>query len=311
MLIKSDKPIPSSEITDPWVFEGRRDVLRLLASLAATGLFRSVGASAEPDGNASVAESQVATPEKLVSHYNNYYEVAFDKVGPASLAQTITTDPWTVEVSGLVEKPVKLSIDDLYRLFPAQDYLYRLRCVEAWSAVVPWLGFPLSDLLKKVMPLSSAKFVKFTSVVQPENMPNQRRQLMLDWPYVEALRMDEAMHPLTILSVGMYGKRLLKQNGAPIRLVVPWKYGFKSVKAVVKIELVQAPPLTTWSRAAPNDYGFYANVNPQVPHPRWSQATERPLGSRFFTPRRHTELFNGYAEQVAHLYSDMDLRRFF
>lgn len=305
MIIKSDKSIPPSEITDPHVFQGRRAALRLLGSLAVTGVFRDAEASAVP------AENQVATSEKLVGHYNNYYELAFDKVGPANLAQAIATDPWMLEVSGQVERPVTFSMDELYRSFPPQDYLYRLRCVEGWSAVVPWLGFPLSALLKKVMPLSSAKFVKFTSVEQPENMPNQRKNLMLDWPYVEALRMDEAMHPLTILAVGMYGKGLLKQNGAPIRLVVPWKYGFKSIKAVVKIELVQTAPLTTWSRAAPHDYGFYANVNPKVPHPRWSQATERPLGSQFFTPRRHTELFNGYAEQVAHLYSGMDLRWFF
>jgi sulfoxide reductase catalytic subunit YedY len=311
MPLKSGKQIPSSEITDPSLFEGRRRALRWLGSLGATGLLRNGGASASPDGNGAIAEGGAATPEKLVSVYNNYYEVGFDKVGPARLAQNITIDPWAVEVSGLVEKPAILSIDDLKRNFPLQEYLYRLRCVEAWSAVIPWLGFPLSDLLKKVMPLSSARFVKFTSVVQPENMPNQRRDLMLDWPYVEGLRIDEAMHPLTILSRGMYGKPLPKQNGAPIRLVVPWKYGFKSIKAVVKIELVRAAPLTTWSRAAPSEYGFYANVNPQVPHPRWSQATERPLGSRFFTPRRRTELFNGYAEQVAHLYSDMDLRWFF
>jgi sulfoxide reductase catalytic subunit YedY len=317
MLIKTEKQLPSSEITDPQVFAGRRDALRLLGSLVAAGLVGSAEAGIGDPESGTRSETpaenpyRAATPEKFVSRYNNYYEVAFDKSGPEDLAQNIATDPWAVEVAGLVENPVKFSMDDLYRDYPERDCLYRLRCVEAWSAVVPWLGFPLSDLLKKAMPLSSAKFVKFTSVTQPENMPNQRRQLMLSWPYVEGLRIDEAMHPLTILATGMYGKRLLKQSGAPLRLVVPWKYGFKSVKAVVKIELVQAMPLTTWGRAAPGEYGFYANVNPGVPHPRWSQATERPLGSRFFTPRRHTELFNGYGDQVAHMYSGMDLRRFF
>lgn len=319
MLIKIIKPIPSSEITDPKVLESRRNILRSFASLCALGLIGSNNSEAE----ATASESEVltkphinngyleVTPEKLVTHYNNYYEIAFDKLGPSTLGQSVQIDPWRLEVTGLVEKPTVLSVDDLLHSPLTQDYIYRLRCVEGWSAVIPWLGVPLSDVLKRVMPLSSAKFVKFTSVMQPENMPNQRRQQILEWPYVEGLRMDEAMHPLTILAVGMYGKRLFKQNGAPLRLVVPWKYGFKSIKAVVKIELVQTAPLTSWNRAAPREYGFYANVNPDVAHPRWSQATERPLGSRFFIPRRHTELFNGYADQVAHLYSGMNLRRFF
>ena len=298
MTFKTSKDIPSSEITDEKIWLGRREAVRSMGVLLLTGLatktaFGSKYVHAETSGDL-ILSSRDVTKEKNVT-----------------LAQALIIDPWSVEVSGLVEHPTTFALDDLQRLFPLQDRIYRLRCVEAWSAVIPWLGFPLKDLLSRVSPLSSAKYVKFTSVMQPEAMVNQRDNRVLAWPYVEALRIDEAVHPLTLLSLGMYGKPLMKQNGAPIRLVVPWKYGFKSIKSLVKIELVAEPPVTTWNQAAPEDYGFYANVNPEVPHPRWSQASERPLGSRFFTPRRVTQLFNGYQEEVGSLYSGMDLRRFY
>lgn len=251
------------------------------------------------------------TPAELIKNYTNYYEFSFNKEDSTNLAQNLRTDPWSLEISGEVENPGNYHLEDILRQQTLQEYIYRFRCVEAWSMVVPWVGFSLGDLLKTAKPLSSAKFVKFTAIYQPEAMPKQADKKMLEWPYIEGLRMDEAMHPLTILAVGMYGGMLPKQNGAPLRLVVPWKYGFKSIKAVVKIELLKKPPLTTWNQFAPSEYGFYANVNPAVAHPRWSQNSERQLGSRFFTPRRPTELFNGYGEQVASLYSDLDLRHFF
>ena len=250
---------------------------------------------------------EIPTPIDLVKNYTNYYEFTFNKEDTTQLAQSLKIDPWSVEITGEVEKSVTLDIDDLLSQQTLQEFVYRLRCVEGWSMVVPWVGFPLAGLLKRVKPLSTAKFVKFTSVHQPEVMHNS----ILEWPYVEGLRIDEAVHPLTILAVGMYGKTLPKQNGAPLRLVVPWKYGFKSIKAIVKIELLKNAPITTWNKYAPDEYGFYANVNPSVPHPRWSQFSERRIGSRFFTPRKQTELFNGYGEQVAHMYRDMDLAHFF
>lgn len=317
MLIKTNKGLRSSEVTDEAVWLGRRDSLRLIGGMLAVGVVGhakagvadQAGSMAGQDGAADLSDR--LTPQRDFANYNNYYEFSFYKTPPSELSQAMQIEPWVLEVSGLVENPLTLSIDDLLKLFPPEEQIRRLRCVEGWSAVVPWLGFPLFQLLKKASPLSFGKFVKFTSVMQPETMPNQRDQKMLPWPYVEGLRLDEAMHPLAMLSVGMYGKRLLNQNGAPIRLVIPWKYGFKSIKAIVKIEVTDKPPLTSWNEVAPKDYGFYANVNPAVPHPRWSQATERPLGSPFYSPRRKTELFNGYAEEVTHLYSGMDLRRFF
>ncbi|WP_109867645.1 protein-methionine-sulfoxide reductase catalytic subunit MsrP [Methylocucumis oryzae] len=243
----------------------------------------------------------------LVKNYTNYYEFTFNKEDSTHLAHKLNINPWSVEIIGEVENPLTLQMEDLLKQQAPQEFVYRLRCVEGWSMVVPWIGFPLASLLKRVKPLSTAKFVKFTSVHQPETMRNR----MLEWPYVEGLRIDEAVHPLTILAVGMYGEILPNQNGAPIRLVVPWKYGFKSIKAIVKIELLKNAPTTTWNKYAPKEYGFYANVNPSVPHPRWSQFSERQLGSRFFSPRRQTELFNGYGDQVASMYKDMDLVHFF
>lgn len=318
MIIKTRKEIAGSKITDPSVFYNRRTVIKTLITLMAGGAMMP---SAEADENqrpwSNLPSSKLSdghlppTPEALVKNYTNYYEFSFNKEDSTKLAQNLNTDPWSLEIAGEVERPGKYYLEDILAQQTLQEHVYRLRCVETWSMVVPWIGFSLGDLLKTFKPLSTARFVKFTSVYRPEIMPNQRKQAMLEWPYVEGLRIDEAMHPLTILAVGMYGDVLPKQNGAPLRLVVPWKYGFKSIKAIVKIELLQRPPLTTWNQFAPNEYGFYANVNPLVPHPRWSQSSERQLGSGFFTSRRATELFNGYGEQVASLYGDMNLRHFF
>ena len=309
MLIKTHREIPSSEITDPAVFAQRRQLIQSGMALLAGALLPLPAApsSAATDEEASPAN---VTPAKYVKSYTNYYEFSYTKEAPTQLAQALQIDPWSVEVSGEVEKPGVYALEDLLRLFPLQERVYRFRCVEAWSMVVPWLGFTLADLLKRVAPTSRGKFVEFTALYQPETMPGQRGR-SLTWPYVEGLRIDEAMHPLTLLVAGMYGESLPKQNGAPLRLVMPWKYGFKSIKAIVRIRLLPNAPQTTWHRSAPNEYGFYANVNPEVPHPRWSQRSERVLGANLFTPRRATELFNGYGEQVASLYAGMDLRTFF
>lgn len=239
-----------------------------------------------------------------ITHYNNYYEFALSKEGVAPAAQNFETTPWTVQVTGMVNKPRTFSLDELYTLFKHDEYIYRLRCVEAWSMAIPWAGFHLGDLLKMVEPKPEAQYVKFTSVLRKDQMPNQNFPI-LSWPYVEGLRVDEALNDLTILATGMYGKPLTNQQGAPIRLVVPWKYGFKSIKAIVKIELTDQMPVSAWMDAAANEYGFYANVNPEVDHPRWSQASERRIGQ---TGRRRTLMFNGYENQVASLYDDLDLR---
>lgn len=314
MLIKTIKSIPSSEITDQVVFSQRRALLK--SAMATAVLAASPNLLAEQAIKSQARKNQsdsllTPTSSELVKNYTNYYEFTFNKEDATRLAQSLPTDDWSVNISGEVESPAKFQLEDIIASIGVQEYIYRFRCVEAWSMVVPWQGFPLSELLKKVKPLSSAKFVKFTTVYNPEVMPKQRDRVMLDWPYIEGLRIDEAMHPLSILAIGMYDEKLPKQNGAPLRLVVPWKYGFKSIKAVTHIELTRNQPLTTWNRFAPDEYGFYGNVNPEVPHPRWSQRSERQLGSGYFTPRRITELFNGYGDQVAGLYSDLDLRRFF
>ena len=316
MIIKTKKIIATSEITDPELFKERRKIIKALLATTGASIFPAWASdSKSPWMNLPKSEFSendlTPTPDKIIQNYTNYYELAFNKEDSTSLAQNIITNPWSIEISGEVEKSAHFYLEDILRQQTLEERIYRFRCVEAWSMVVPWIGFPLSHLLKSVKPLSTAKFVKFTTVSQPEAMPNQRKNAMLAWPYVEGLRIDEAMHPLTILAVGLYGDVLPKQNGAPLRLIVPWKYGFKSIKAIVKIELLEKPPLTTWNQFAPNEYGFYANVNPKVPHPRWSQNSERQLASGFFTPRRQTELFNGYGEQVASLYGDMDLRHFF
>ena len=318
MIIKTNKCIPSSEITDPAIFRQRRQIIKAMMAMGITGSgiysgfadaieskWQNVPKGYQPKANLT------ATSADIVKNHTNYYEFTYNKTDSTTLAQVLPIDPWSVEITGEVEKPGVYHLEDLISQQTLQEYVYRFRCVEAWSMVVPWIGFSLADLLKKVQPLSTAQFVQFTTLFDPKNMPNQADNRLLEWPYVEGLRIDEAMHPLSILATGMYGEPLAKQNGAPLRLVVPWKYGFKSIKAIVKIELVKRPPLSTWSKSAPNDYGFYANVNPQVPHPRWSQNSERVLGAGFFTPRRKTELFNGYADEVAALYSNMDLRHFF
>jgi sulfoxide reductase catalytic subunit YedY len=251
--------------------------------------------------------SEPITPYGQATSYNNFYELGVSKDDPARNASALRVRPWTVEIDGEVEKPVTVDIDKLQSWFPLEDRIYRMRCVEGWSMVMPWLGFPLAALLRRVQPTNEARFVKFTAINAPQDLPGQG-QPILDWPYVEGLRLDEAMHPLTFMAMGLDGKVLLPQSGAPLRLAVPWKYGFKSVKSIVRITLTASQPQTTWSIAAPDEYGFYANVNPAVPHPRWSQATERRIGE---LRRRDTLPFNGYAEEVAGLYKGMDLRRFY
>lgn len=254
--------------------------------------------------------SEEPTDYEDVTQYNNFYEFGTGKGDPAENAQHFKTRPWSVTIEGEVEKPGVVDIEDLITGQSLEERIYRLRCVEAWSMVVPWIGFSLANLLKQFNPTSKAKFVEFTTLHDPEQMPGQQISV-LKWPYVEGLRIDEAMHPLTILAVGLYGEILPNQNGAPLRLVVPWKYGFKSIKSIVKIRLTENRPKTSWNHSAPGEYGFYANVNPQVSHPRWSQKRERIIGGGLFTPKRETELFNGYAEEVGSLYRGMDLSRYF
>jgi len=327
MLINKPNDIPSSEITDKNSYLSRRKFLEraaiLVGSVAATGVvYRALN---EPTGigppptrgdkltasadshNTGFFTDEPKTPFNDVTGYNNYYEFSTDKYDVAKEAKNFDTRGWVLSVEGMVSKPRKFDLDDLKKIAPLEERVYRHRCVEAWSMVIPWLGFPIASLLKQVEPLSSAKYVRFETLMDARRMPNQS-SAVLDWPYVEGLRMDEAMHPLAILSVGLYGETLLPQNGAPIRLVVPWKYGFKGCKSIVKISLVDEQPGTTWALANSYEYGFYANVNPAVDHPRWSQATERRLPTG---DSRATLPFNGYAEQVAQLYAGMDLRKFF
>ena len=325
MVIKKNDDIKSSEITDQKVYLNRRFFMRgavLAGSVAATGfLYRKLNpppaeipkgekidvvpsAPATDNASAGFKTSEPLTSLEDITNYNNFYEFSTEKREVASVSKGFVTRPWMVSVEGLVNKPKVFDLDELLKI-DQEDRVYRLRCVEGWSMVIPWIGFPLSKLLEKVEPNSQAKYVAFQTLLDPQRMPNQRTGV-LDWPYVEGLRMDEAMHPLTILATGLYGQILPAQDGAPIRLVVPWKYGFKSIKSIVKISLVAQQPPTTWSEYAPNEYGFYSNVNPTVDHPRWSQARERRIGE--FSGRA-TLMFNGYAEQVAHLYDGMDLRR--
>jgi sulfoxide reductase catalytic subunit YedY len=320
MLIKKPGDIPSSEITPKETYMNRRT---FMAGAAITGaalfLGKYLGDLGEPAETVHAATkinvaskspfntSEKQTPLKDITSYNNYYEFSTDKYEPAKLAQSLQTRPWTVEVTGLVKKPQKLDIDYFLTKFPQQECIYRHRCVEGWSMVIPWAGFALGDFLKQLEPLGKAKYVKFTTKYDPKQMPGQHYGV-LDWPYVEGLRLDEAMNPLAILATGLYGEELPKQDGAPIRLVVPWKYGFKSIKSIVKIELVENQPTTTWSAAAPNEYGFYSNVNPNVDHPRWSQKKERRIGEFL---KRDTLMFNGYGDQVASLYNSMDLKKNF
>ena len=325
MLIKKPTDIRPSEITDQKMYLNRRLFMRgaiLAGSVAATGLiYRKLNPSAPVVESRPKIEGLVTTPtdeairnafktnEPLTSleditNYNNFYEFSTIKEEVASAARGFVTRPWAVEVGGLVNKPRTFDLDDLLKLAPQEERIYRLRCVEGWSMVIPWVGFTLNAVLKQVEPLSAAKYVAFQTLLDPRRMPNQNTGV-LDWPYVEGLRLDEAMHPLTILATGLYGETLPPQDGAPVRLVVPWKYGFKSIKSIVKITLTQEEPVTTWNREWSEAYGFYSNVNPEVAHPRYSQRYERRIGE---FRSRETLLFNGYAEQVAHLYAGMDLR---
>ena len=296
------------EITERALFLRRREFLAGAATLTGAALFGgcSDGATEAADA-AETPPPDEPTPKKDATRYNNFYEFGTDKTDPAEYAHLLRTRPWSIAVEGEVAKPGVLSIEDVLAAFPRQERIYRLRCVEAWSMVIPWLGFPLGDFLKRFEPTSRAKFVHFETLVDPAQMPGQKRDV-LDWPYREGLRMDEAMHPLAIFATGMYGEDLPGQNGAPLRLVVPWKYGFKSIKSIVKVKLVEQLPYTTWAASAPDEYGFYANVNPDVDHPRWSQRRERRIGE---LTRRPTLPFNGYAADVASLYAGMDLAKYF
>jgi sulfoxide reductase catalytic subunit YedY len=334
---KLPKSPPSGEVTPESTYLRRRDLLRdaALFTVSSAGIgaalhlltrggYRAPEESslaaapsapppeAAPAGLTIASRQELAggekqTPFKDVTTYNNFYELGLDKGDPARKAHTLKPRPWTVAIEGEVKKPRVVGIDDLLKWFPLEERVYRMRCVEAWSMVIPWLGFPMKRLLDRVEPTSKARFVEMTTLLDSEQLPGQESSV-LPWPYVEALRLDEAMNPLTLLAVGLYGKPLLGQNGAPIRLVVPWKYGFKGVKSIVKIRLTADQPKTTWAEAAPNEYGFYANVNPEVDHPRWSQASERRVGE---FRRRPTLMFNGYGEQVAALYRGLDLRKNF
>jgi methionine sulfoxide reductase catalytic subunit len=326
MLLRRSPDIRSSEITDEQVYLRRREFMALAAGVAAAAAGPLVSACASPTpaeagslaagaaGQSPLSDVQprvVATDEPLntfeqITSYNNFYEFGLDKNDPQRYAGAMRTSPWTVQIDGLCHKPATYQLEDLIRPHQLEERIYRLRCVEAWSMVIPWVGIPLRAVLERAEPQGKAAFVEFRTLHRPSEMRGQRGDA-LEWPYREGLRMDEAMHPLTILAVGLYGKTLMNQNGAPIRLVVPWKYGFKSIKSIVRIRFVERQPQTSWSMATPDEYGFYSNVNPEVAHPRWSQAREKRLPS-FFANRR-TEMFNGYGDQVASLYAGMDLKK--
>lgn len=307
--------IHPSEITPESLYLSRREFMKGIGIVGASALLLAAcGGNAEEESTLDVEDLQSAqtfndineplTSYDAITNFNNFYEFTISKEDVARLAKGFQTSPWKVEVGGLVNQPKTYDLDDLMK-FTQQERIYRLRCVEGWSMVIPWMGFPLSELIKDVEPTSDAKYVRFETIFDPEQLPGQRFG-DYNWPYVEGLRIDEAMNDLTILATGLYGKSLLAQNGAPVRLVVPWKYGFKSIKSMVKIDLVDEMPVSLWMAAAPNEYGFYANVNPQVDHPRWSQSSERRIGE---TGRRPTLMFNGYEEEVAHLYTGMDLSK--
>ena len=320
MLIKKAEDIRSSEITPKNLYLNRRTFLAgaaMAGAAAATGLgLREISSPSLTAlaGNkinglkkSPFSTTETITPYNDVTHYNNYYEFSTEKDEPAELAKNFRTRPWKVKIDGLVQKKQELDIDTILKMAPPEERIYRHRCVEGWSIVVPWIGFSLSELIKRANPTSKAKFVEFTTILDMTQMPGQQRDV-LQWPYVEGLRMDEAMHPLTLLCFGMYGEDLPNQDGAPLRLVVPWKYGFKSAKALVRVRFTEKQPMNTWQLSAPREYGFYSNVNPNVDHPRWSQAKERRLGEFF---KRPTLMFNGYGDQVASLYTGMDLKKNF
>jgi len=302
------KKFKYSEITPENIYKNRRKFIKNMG-LAAGSMFIGQNLVTSASANTNKEELKL-TDYRYVTTYNNYYEFGTGKSNPVERSQKFKTTPWDVVIDGEVENPIKISMDEILEMFPSEERIYKLRCVEGWSMVIPWLGFPLNKILKKALPTNKAKFVKFISVLDPEQMIGQRFPI-LDWPYKEGLRIDEAMHDLTILVTGLYGKKLPNQNGAPLRLMVPWKYGFKSSKAIVNIKLVEKMPTSSWMKASPNEYGFYSNVNPTVDHPRWSQATERVIGGGIISPRIPTTMFNGYGDDVANLYTGMDLKKYF
>ena len=325
MLIKKPSDIPSSEITPKSLYMNRRKFMSgaaLFGAAVATGAYE-LSKMAKPSEvvhsntklttvKSQYSTTETLTPYKDITNYNNFYEFSTDKYEPAQLARNFRTSPWQVKVGGAVAQKKTYDVDSLMKLATLEERIYRMRCVEGWSMVIPWVGFPLSNLINQVQPTSKAKYVMFTTLMDPSQFPGQRPtifgQPVLDWPYTEGLRMDEAMHPLTLLTFGLYGETLPNQDGAPVRIVVPWKYGFKGIKSIVKIDFVGSEPPTAWNKAAPNEYGFYSNVNPNVDHPRWSQATERRIGE---FSKRKTLIFNGYGDQVASLYNGMDLKKYF
>lgn len=322
MLIKKLQRFTENEVTPKELYDNSRalisasrrqflaqsSTIMLAAGLAPATLWASDELSSF-HANQSVLRSEL-TPYKYVTTYNNFYEFGTAKSDPVMKAQALKTKPWHVSIEGEVGKPGVYDLEDILKRQSLEERIYRLRCVEAWSMVVPWVGFSLAAFIKQLEPTSKANFVEFTTLHDPEQMPGQRGG-SLKWPYVEGLRMDEAMNPLSLMATGLYGEQLPNQNGAPLRLVVPWKYGFKSIKSIVKIRFTETMPVTSWNQAASREYGFYANVNPQVSHPRWSQRRERVIGASLFNPKRNTEIFNGYADEVAHLYKDMNLKEFF
>jgi sulfoxide reductase catalytic subunit YedY len=323
MLIGKKPDIASSEITPRAAFENRRQFIKaagfglIAGAAAATGLISTRAQAAAPQRQkiAGYTKTAYGAGEKLTDYedittYNNFYEFGTSKSEPAVNSKLFKPRPWTVAIEGEVKKPRQISIEDIFKIAPLEERIYRMRCVEGWSMVIPWIGLPLAQLIKFAEPTANAKYIEFVSLGDPLRMPGVNIPV-LDWPYVEGLRMDEAMNPLTIMAVGLYGEVLPNQDGAPMRLVVPWKYGFKGAKSIVKIRFTEKMPNSAWMKAAPNEYGFYANVNPTVEHPRWSQSTERRIGGGLFSPRIKTQMFNGYSEQVAQLYTGMDLRKNF
>ena len=300
------KKIKYSEVTPEKIYNNRRTFIKSLGLGASSMALTTLPLI----NNAKSANELKLTSYKDITTYNNYYEFGTAKGDPYKYSQNFKTNPWNIVIEGEVEKPIQISIDEILETFVSEERIQRLRCVEGWSMVIPWMGFSLNQLLSKVSLTSKAKFVEFESVFDPEQMKGQRYPV-LQWPYREGLRIDEAMHPLTTVVTGLYGKKLPNQNGAPLRIFMPWKYGFKSAKAIVKIKLVEKMPTSSWMRASPREYGFYSNVNPDVDHPRWSQATERVIGNDIFAPRVKTIMFNGYGDEVASLYTGMDLRKYF
>ena len=302
------KKIKYSDITPEKIYNRRREFIKRFGMTTSSLI---IGQNIINTANASTNSlGKKITEYRYITTYNNYYEFGTRKSDPAEKSQNFKTKPWEITVDGEVEKKITLTVQEIKNMFPSEERIYRLRCVEGWSMVIPWLGFSLSKILEKATPTSKGKFVEFTSVYDPEQMPGQRYPI-LKWPYKEGLRIDEAIHPLTTLVTGLYNKELPNQNGAPLRLIIPWKYGFKSTKAIVNIKLVEKMPSSSWMRASPKEYGFYSNVNPKVDHPRWSQASERVVGSGILSERIPTQMFNGYGDEVANLYSGMDLKKYF